>query len=76
MDHHPRAHVATDTAMADDVEAWGIAVDLIADLGAKDAMAWASEYMSDLEDDDRPGAVARWSLVTNALVQLIRARLH
>jgi hypothetical protein len=60
----------------DDLEAWEIAADLIADLGAVDATAWASDYMNDLEEDDRLRAVARWRLVTDALAELTQARLH
>jgi hypothetical protein len=76
MDQRAPTDVFTDVAVADDVEAWGIAVDLIADLGAPDAIAWANDYMSDLENDSRSGAIARWTLVTDALARLTRAKLH
>ena len=70
MAHRLSAAACMDAAASDDVEAWGIAVDLIADLGAQDAMAWALGYINDLEDDNRPKAMARWRLVTDALAEL------
>jgi hypothetical protein len=76
MDDHRLAVSAASAPVSDNVEAWGIAVDLVADLGARDAIAWASDYMNDLEDDDRPHAIARWRLVTEALAELTRAHLH
>lgn len=69
-------HVSASASTMDEVEAQGIAVDLIADLGTEDAIVWASEYMNDLEDNDGPEAVARWALVTNALARLARGSLH
>ena len=76
MGNHAPAEAPEDAATKDEGEAWGIAVDLIADLGAAGATAWASDYMNDLEDDDRLQAMARWRLVTDALAELTRSRLH
>ena len=74
MEKHVPVTALADFAECDDQEACGIAVDLIADLGAEDAVAWADEYMNDLEADERPGAARRWRRVTDALAQLTVAR--
>ena len=76
MDDHASAALSASTLITDEVEAQGIAADLIADLGTEDAIVWASEYMNDLQDNDRPEPVARWRLVTNALARLARGTLH
>ena len=75
MNDHRSTAVSASAPDVDEVEAQGIAVDLIADLGTEDAIMWASEYMDDLEDHG-PEAVARWRLVTNALNTLARGPLH
>ena len=76
MDDHASAAVSASAPITDEVEAQGIAADLIADLDTEDAILWASEYMNDLENNDGPEAVARWRLVTNALAILARGPLH
>lgn len=60
----------TSQMVADREEAWGIAFDLIADLGAGEALAWAEDYMTGLRSDEHVARVDRWSLVTDALAQL------
>lgn len=60
----------------DEQEAWGIATDLIADLGRADAVAWAEEYMDGLRDAGSDSGIARWSIVTNALSELTGATRH
>lgn len=76
MEDRARSVASASVLETDTVEAWGIAVDLIADLGAADAIAWARDYMNDLDDDDRPNGKARWRLVTDAIAEITQNRLH
>lgn len=66
----------TSQMAAEREEAWGIAFDLIADLGAGKALAWAEDYMASLRSEAKRAGVDRWSLVTNALAQLAIGSVH
>jgi hypothetical protein len=66
----------TSQMMADREEAWGIAFDLIADMGAGEALAWAEDYMTRLRSEGQRASMDRWSLVTDALAQLAVGPVH
>lgn len=57
-------------------EAWAIAVDLRADLGIVEAVAWADAYMDEVRQRESPSAVARWAVVISALEELQLASVH
>lgn len=61
---------------SDQQEAWEIAADLIADLGASDAVAWAGDYMLGLHDEGDWRGMQRWGMVACALDELAVAKLH
>ena len=61
---------------SDQQEAWEIAADLIADLGAGDAVAWAGDYMLGLHEKGDWRAMQRWGMVASALDELAAARVH
>jgi hypothetical protein len=60
----------------DQQEAWEIAADLIADLGAGDAVAWAGDYMLGLHEKGDWRGMQRWGMVASALDELAIARVH
>jgi hypothetical protein len=66
----------TSQIAADREEAWGIAFDLIADLGAGEALAWAEDYLTGLRSEGQRAGMDRWSLVTDALAQLAIGPVH
>jgi hypothetical protein len=66
----------TSQMTADREEAWGIAFDLIADMGAGEALVWAEDYMTGLRSEENAAGVNRWSLVTYALAQLATGCVH
>lgn len=53
-----------------------IALDLIADLGGRDAVAWADEYMVGLHEKGDWRGMQRWGIVVSALDELARASVH
>ena len=61
---------------SDQQEAWEIAADLIADLGAGDAVAWADDYMLGLHEKGDWRGMQRWGMVASALDELAAARVH
>lgn len=61
---------------SDQQEAWEIAADLIADLGASDAVAWAGDYMLGLHDKGDWRGMQRWGMVACALDELAVAKVH
>ena len=61
---------------ADQQEAWAIAAELIADLGASDAVAWADDYMLGLHEKSDWHGMQRWGIVASALSELASANLH
>ena len=61
---------------SDQQEAWEIAADLVADLGASDAVAWAGDYMLGLHDKGDWRGMKRWGMVAGALDELAVAKVH
>ena len=61
---------------ADQQEAWAIVADLIADLGASDAVAWADDYMLGLHEKSDWRGMQRWGIVASALSELASANVH
>jgi hypothetical protein len=61
---------------ADQQEAWAIAAELIADLGASDAVAWADDYMLGLHEKSDWRGMQRWGIVASALSELASANVH
>ena len=61
---------------ADQQEAWAIAAELIADLGASNAVAWADDYMLGLHEKSDWRGMQRWGIVASALSELASANLH
>ena len=61
---------------ADQQEAWAIAAELIADLGASDAVAWADDYMLGLHEKSDWRGMKRWGIVVSALDELASANVH
>ncbi|VVT09759.1 conserved hypothetical protein [Sphingomonas sp. EC-HK361] len=57
-------------------EAWAIAVDLRADLGIAEAVAWAGAYLNEVRQRKSASAVARWAVVISALEELQLASVH
>lgn len=57
-------------------EAWAIAIDLRADLGIVEAVAWADAYLDEVRQRESASAVARWAVVISALEELKLASLH
>lgn len=57
-------------------EAWAIAVDLRADLGIVEAVAWADAYLDEVRQRESASAVARWAVVISALEELQLASVH
>ncbi|SFR99373.1 hypothetical protein [Sphingomonas jatrophae] len=57
-------------------EAWAIAVDLRADLGIVEAVAWADAYLDEVRRRESASAVARWAVVISALEELQLASVH
>ena len=62
--------------LSDQQEALEIAIDLIADLGARDAVAWADGYMVGLHEKGDWRGMQRWGIVVSALDELARASVH
>lgn len=60
----------------DQQEAWAIAAELIIDLGAHDAVAWADNYMRDLHRKRDWRGVQRWGIIGSALDELVSANVH
>jgi hypothetical protein len=60
----------------DQQEAWAIAAELITDLGAHDAVAWADNYMRDLHRKRDCRGMQRWGIVGSALDELVSANVH
>jgi hypothetical protein len=60
----------------DQQEAWAIAAELITDLGAHDAVAWADNYMRDLHRKRDWRGMQRWGIVGSALDELVSANVH
>lgn len=60
----------------DQQEAWAIAAELITDLGAHDAVAWADNYMRDLHRKRDWRGMRRWGTVGSALDELVSANAH
>ncbi len=60
----------------DQQEAWAIAAELIIDLGAHDAVAWADNYMLDLHRRRDWRGMQRWGIVGSALDELVSANVH
>jgi hypothetical protein len=61
---------------ADQQEAWAIAAELIADLGASEAVAWADDYMLGLHEKSDWRGMQRWGIVASALGELASANVH
>jgi hypothetical protein len=61
---------------ADQQEAWAIAAELIADLGASEAVAWADDYMLGLHEKSDWRGMQRWGIVASALSELASANVH
>lgn len=61
---------------SDQQEALEIALDLIADLGGRDAVAWADEYMVGLHEKGDWRGMQRWGIVVSALEELAGASVH
>ena len=61
---------------ADQQEAWAIAAELIADLGASEAVAWADDYMLGLHEKSDWRGMQRWGIVAFALNELASANVH
>lgn len=57
-------------------EAWAIAVDLRANLGIVEAVAWADAYLDEVRQRESASAVARWAVVICALEELQLASVH
>ena len=62
--------------LSDQQEALEIALDLIADLGAGDALSWADEYMVGLHGKGDWRGMQRWGIVVSALAELAGASVH
>lgn len=60
----------------DQQEAWAIAAELITDLGADDAVAWADNYMLALHRRRDWLGMQRWGTVGSALDELVSANVH
>lgn len=60
----------------DQQEAWAIAAELITDLGAHDAVAWADNYMLDLHRRRDWRGMQRWGIVGSALDERVSANVH
>lgn len=73
---YPEAGCESEPSHADQQEAWGIAADLIADLGGRDAVAWASDYMLGLHDKGDWRGMQRWGMVASALDELAVAKVQ
>lgn len=72
----PEAGCAIVSNHSDQQEAWEIAADLIADLGAGDAVGWAGDYMLGLYEKGDWRGMQRWGMVASALDELAIARVH
>jgi len=72
----PEAGCAIVPNRSDQQEAWEIAADLIADLGAGDAVAWAGDYMLGLHEKGDWRGMQRWRMVASVLDELAAAKLH
>lgn len=57
-------------------EAWGIAFDLIEELGLQDALIWADDYLNNLHAQGDAFGASRWRLVTGAFTALGGATTH
>lgn len=77
-DRRARKQPATETVpdQVDQQEAWAIAAELITDLGAHDAVAWADNYMRDLHRKRDWWGMRRWGIVGSALDELVSANVH
>jgi hypothetical protein len=77
-DRRARKQPATETVPdhGDQQEAWAIAAELITDLGAHDAVAWADNYMRDLHRKRDWRGMQRWGIVGSALDELASANVH
>ena len=72
--HPKRAAVSPELPILD--EAWAIAVDLRADLGIIEALAWADAYLDEVWQRECASAVAHWAVVITALEELQLASVH
>jgi len=61
---------------SDQQEAWAIAAELIADLGASDAVGWADDYLRGLQEKGDRRGMQRWGIVVSALDELVSANVH
>lgn len=71
---NPATEIVPD--LDDQEEAWAIASDLIIDLGAREAVAWADNYRRDLHRKRDWRGMQRWGIVGSALDELVSANVH